>query len=238
VIRTLLLLAFWLLLLPFAALIGFPWTFLTGKVDFLYWLGTRIAFTGIRLAGIRVQVTGLDRLDPAATYIFMSNHVSNLDPPILVPVIPRRTSVLAKKELFRIPILGRAMRMASLVPVDRSNREAAIASLRAAAEVLARGIPMTIFVEGTRSFDGRLLPFKKGPFYLAMESAAPVVPVTIVGTHHILPKRSVRIRPGEVTLVFHAPLDPRQFADRDALLIAVRAAIDSALPAGYQSAAS
>jgi 1-acyl-sn-glycerol-3-phosphate acyltransferase len=71
-----------------------------------------------------------------------------------------------------------------------------------------------------------------------MESAAPVVPVTIVGTHHILPKRSVRIRPGEVTLVFHAPLDPKQFPDRDALLAAVRAAIDSALPAGYHSAVS
>lgn len=237
-IRTLLLLAFWLLLLPFAALIGFPWTFLTGKVDFLYWLGTRIAFTGIRLAGIRVQVTGLDRLDPAATYIFMSNHVSNLDPPILVPVIPRRTSVLVKKELFRIPILGRAMRLASLVPVDRSNRDAAIASLRAAADVLARGIPMTIFVEGTRSLDGRLLPFKKGPFYLAMESGAPVVPVTIVGTHYLLPKGRFGLRTGEATVVFHAPLDPRQFTDRDDLLSAVHASIESALPVQYRGPAN
>jgi len=167
VIRTLLMLAFWLLLVPFAALIGFPWTFLSGKVDVLYWLGTRVAFAGVRVAGVKVKVVGLDSLDAAATYIFMSNHVSNLDPPILVPVIPRRTSVLVKKELFRVPILSRAMRLASLVPVERSNRDAAIASLRAASAVLARGIPMTIFVEGTRSFDGRLLPFKKGPFYLS-----------------------------------------------------------------------
>lgn len=235
-IRTLLMLAFWLLLLPFAALIGFPWTFLTGKVDVLYWLGTHIAFAGVRLAGVRVKVVGRERLDPAATYIFMSNHVSNLDPPILVPLIPRRTSVLVKKELFRVPILGRAMRLASLVPVDRSNREAAISSLRTAAEVLGKGIPMTIFVEGTRSLDGRLLPFKKGPFYLAMESGAPVVPVTLVGTHRILPKRRFGIRRGEATVVFHPPLDAKQFSDRDTLLAAVHDAIESALPAEYRSA--
>ena len=233
-IRTLLMLAFWLLLVPFAALVGFPWTFLAGKVDVLYWLGTRIAFAGVRVAGVKVKAVGLDRLDPGATYIFMSNHVSNLDPPILVPLIPRRTSVLVKKELFRVPILGRAMRLASLVPVDRSNRDAAIASLRAAAEVLARGIPMTIFVEGTRSFDGRLLAFKKGPFYLAMESGVPVVPVTLVGTHRILPKRSFSLRAGEATVVFHSPLDPKQFSDRDTLLAAVRDSIESALPAEYR----
>ena len=233
-IRTLLMLGFWTLLAPIAALIAIPWTLITGNVEFLYWLGTRIAFVGVRLAGIRVRLVGLDRLDPAATYIFMSNHVSNLDPPMLVPVIPRRTSVLVKKELFRVPILGRAMRLASLVPVDRSNRDAAIASLRAAADVLAKGIPMTIFVEGTRSFDGRLLSFKKGPFYLAMESGAPVVPVTIVGTHYLLPKRRFGLRKGEATVVFHAPLDPKQFSDRDALLSAVHASIESALPAEYR----
>ena len=236
-IRTLLMLAFWLLLVPFAALIGFPWTFLSGKVDVLYWLGTRVAFAAVRVAGVKVKVVGLDSLDAAATYIFMSNHVSNLDPPILVPVIPRRTSVLVKKELFRVPILSRAMRLASLVPVERSNRDAAIASLRAASAVLARGIPMTIFVEGTRSFDGRLLPFKKGPFYLAMESGVPVVPVTIVGTHHILPKRRFSIRAGTVTVVFHSPLNPQQFSDRDALLAAVRDSIESALPEEYRTPA-
>lgn len=234
-IRTLLMVGFWLLLVPFAAIIGFPWTLLTGKVDFLYWMGTHIAFAGVRVAGVRVKTVGRESLDPAASYIFMSNHVSNLDPPILVPLIPRRTSVLVKKELFRVPILGYAMRLASLVPVDRSNREPAIASLRAASEVLAHGIPMTIFVEGTRSFDGRLLPFKKGPFYLAIESGAPVVPVTIVGTHHVLPKRRSSIRAGEVSVVFHPPLDPRQFSDRDALLAAVRDSIASALPTEYRA---
>ena len=118
----------------------------------------------------------------------MSNHTSNLDPPITIPLIPRRTSVMVKKELFRTPILGKAMRMGSLVPVDRGNRDAGIESVQAAKQVVQQGLNMTIYVEGKRSFDGKLLPFKKGPFYLAMECGAPVVPITIAGTHALMPK--------------------------------------------------
>ena len=127
----------------------------------------------MRFTGVRVQTVGLDKLDPARTYIFMSNHVSNLDPPITIPLIPKRTSVMVKKELFSYPILGRAMRMGSLVPVDRGNRDAGIESVRLAKQVVQQGLNMTIYVEGHRSFDGKLLPFKKGPFYLAMECGVP-----------------------------------------------------------------
>ena len=135
------------------------------------------------LTGVRVQTVGLDQLDTARTYIFMTNHVSNLDPPITIPLIPRRTSVMVKKELFSIPILGRAMRMGSLVPVDRGNRDAGIeCGAKRRRQVVQQGLNMTIYVEGKRSFDGKLLPFKKGPFYLAMECGVPVVPVTIMGT--------------------------------------------------------
>ena len=229
-IRTFAMLGFWALVVPFAALVGFPWTLLTGKIDLLYWLGTRIAWAGVRLAGVNVKVAGLDRLDPQRTYIFMSNHASNLDPPILVPLIPRRTSVLVKRELFRIPILGRAMRLGSLVPVDRSNRDTAIASLRAAANVLAQAVNMTIFVEGTRSPDGRLLPFKRGPFHLAMESGTPVVPVTIAGTYDLMPKRRWSLRPGTATVTFHPPIDASQVSDREELMVVVREQIQSALP--------
>ena len=90
------------------------------------------AWSGVRLTGVRVKTVGLDQLDPARTYIFMSNHASNLDPPITIPLIPKRTSVMVKKELFKFPILGRAMRMGSLVPVDRGNRDAGIESVKAA----------------------------------------------------------------------------------------------------------
>ncbi len=233
-IRTLLMLAFWALALPVAALLAFPWTLLTRNASFLYRVGMRSAWTGIRLAGVRVRTVGMERLDRQGTYIFMSNHVSNLDPPILLPLIPGRTSVMAKKELFDYPLLGRAMRLGSLVPVDRGNRDAGIAAVRAAGEVIRQGINMTIFVEGKRSFDGKLLPFKKGPFYLAMECRVPVVPVTIVGTHEIMPKRRFSIRPGTATIVFHEPIDPKDFGNRDSLMAKVRAAIDSGLPPQYR----
>jgi 1-acyl-sn-glycerol-3-phosphate acyltransferase len=235
VIRTLLMLGFWAILLPLAALVGFPWTLLTRNVSFLYRVSTWGAWAGVRLAGVQVQTLGLDKLDPNRTYIFMSNHVSNVDPPILVPLIPRRTSVMVKKELFSYPLLGRAMRLGSLVPVDRGNREAGIAAVRAAAKVIGTGINMTIFVEGHRSFDGRLLPFKKGPFYLAMECGVPVVPVTISGTHYVMPKRRFAIKPGLVTVNFHSPIEPQSFANRDSLMNKVKEIIESGLPPEYQT---
>ncbi len=234
-IRTVIMLAFWALLLPFAALVGFPWTFLTGDVSLLYRFSMWGAFAGIRLAGVRVHTVGLDKLDTGRTYIFMSNHVSNLDPPLMLPLIPRRTSVMAKKELFDIPLLGRAMRLGSLVPVDRKNREAGISAVRAAAEVLKKGISMTIYVEGGRSFDGKLLPFKKGPFYLAMECKVPVVPVTVVGTHRIMPKARFSIEAGDVEVIFHDVIEPETFSNRDHLMQLVRDSIESALPPELQS---
>jgi len=234
-IRTLLMLTFWAIVLPIAALIFFPWVFLTGDIRPLYRVGMWGAFTGVRLAGVRVQTVGLGNLNPSQTYIFMSNHVSNIDPPLLLPLIPGRTSVMAKQELFSYPILGRAMRMASLVPVDRGNRDAGIAAVRAAEEVVKQGIHMTIYVEGHRSFDGKLLAFKKGPFYLAEECRVPVVPVTISGTHYVMPKKRFAIKPGLVTVIFHPPIEPAQFGSREELTEKVRAAINVGLPQEYQS---
>jgi 1-acyl-sn-glycerol-3-phosphate acyltransferase len=234
-IRTILMLTFWALALPVAAVLGFPWTFLTRDVSFLYRMGMWGAWTGVKLAGVKVEAVGLEKIDPARTYIFMSNHTSNLDPPILLPLIPRRTSVMAKKELFRYPILGETMRLGSLVPVDRGNRDAGIAAVREAADVIRQGVNMTIYVEGKRSFDGKLLPFKKGPFYLAMESDVPVVPVTIVGSHDLMPKARFQISPGTVRVVFHDPIEPRDFVSRECLMERVRLTINQGLPVHYQS---
>jgi 1-acyl-sn-glycerol-3-phosphate acyltransferase len=228
-------LTFWSLALPLAALLGFPWTFLTRDIGFLYHISMWGAWTGVKLAGVKVETSGLENIDPSQTYIFMSNHTSNLDPPILLPLIPRRTSVMAKKELFSYPILGETMRMGDLVPVDRGNRDAGIAAVHAAADVVRQGINMTIYVEGKRSFDGKLLPFKRGPFYLAMECGVPVVPVTIVGTHDLMPKKRFQISPGRVKVIFHPPIAPSEFGDRDGLMERVRCAINSALPMEYQS---
>jgi 1-acyl-sn-glycerol-3-phosphate acyltransferase len=233
-IRTILMLMFWAVALPVAAIVGFPWTFLTRDINFLYRISMWGAWTGVRMAGVRIEAIGLEKIDSSRTYIFMSNHTSNLDPPILLPLIPRRTSVMAKKELFSYPILGETMRMGSLVPVDRGNRDAGIAAVREAAEVIRKGINMTIYVEGKRSFDGKLLAFKKGPFYLAEECGVPVVPVTIVGTHELMPKARFQIRPGTVKVLFHDPIEPKDFGGRECLMERVRAVISSGLPAEYQ----
>jgi 1-acyl-sn-glycerol-3-phosphate acyltransferase len=230
VIRLLIAVVWWAMFIPLAGLVGIPWTFVSGKIDFLYRIATWGAFRGVLLAGVKVETEGLDRLDPASNYIFMANHVSNIDPPILVPLIPRRTSVLVKRELFGIPILGYAMRLGDLVAVDRANREAAVDSVRRAVEVLKRGLNMVIFPEGTRSRDGRLLPFKKGPFYLAIDSGVSVVPVSMVNTFQIWPKGHFYIKPLTARVVFHRPLNPRDFATRDDLMNAVRNKIASELP--------
>jgi 1-acyl-sn-glycerol-3-phosphate acyltransferase len=233
-IRTLIMLGFWILAAPIAALIGFPWAFLTGDIRPIYRMFTWGAFAGVRLAGVRVEIVGRDCLDPARSYIFMTNHVSNLDPPIQIPIIPGRTSVMVKKELFKTPILGPAMRMAALVPVDRGNRDAGIEAVAAAKTVIRQGISMTIYVEGKRSFDGKLLPFKKGPFYLAMECGVPIVPMTIVGTHYAMPKKRFAIKPGVVKVIFHPPIEPGDFGSRESLMEKVRATIESGLPEEYR----
>jgi len=228
--RSLLTLLWWIIAAPLTALWGFPWTFITGKIDSLYWTAMWVARVGVRMAGIRWTIIGLDRLPMTSNYIFMSNHISNIDPPLLIPLLPRRVTVMVKKELFKLPILGPAMRLADFIPIDRSNREAAIGSVRDAANVVRKGLDLVVFPEGTRSPDGRLLPFKKGSFYLAMDTGVPIVPVTIVGTEQLLPKGAALARSGKVSVVFHAPIDPKQFEDRDALIEAVRTSVASALP--------
>jgi 1-acyl-sn-glycerol-3-phosphate acyltransferase len=213
------------------AIIGVPWTLLTGRIDLTYRWAMRIMRLGLRAAGIRVDVIWLAPLDPAKHYLFLSNHVSNLDPPVLLPLVPGRTSVFIKRSLTKIPVLGYGMKLGDFIPVDRDGRlESAKQSTDFAARVLASGVHVTSFVEGTRSRDGRLLPFKKGPFYLAMETGAPVVPVSIWGTESMMKKGSLRLYPGTAHVTFHAPLDPAEYATREALMDAVRAAIASGLP--------
>ena len=214
-----------------AAFVFIPWALLTGNATPLYKVSLKVVRLALWLARIRIHVTGLESVPRDRACIFMSNHVSNLDPPALFPFIPGRTSAFVKRSLTKIPVLGYGLKLADFVPVDRDGRvESAIESVNVARSVLGKGVHITTFVEGTRSRDGRLLPFKKGPFYLAMEAGAPVVPVSIHGTESMMSKGSTRITPGTANITFHSPLDPHSFAQREELMEAVRAAIASQLP--------
>ncbi len=213
------------------ALLFIPWCWLTGNVLPLY-KGTRFMLSSsCRMAGVRFRVTGLENVPKDRACIFMSNHVSNLDPPALVSLIPGRTSAFMKRSLMELPVLGTGFRMGEFIAVDRSGNAAdARASVAAAEQVLAKGVHITTFVEGTRSPDGRMLPFKKGPFFLAMGAGAPCIPVSIHGTEKILRKGSLRMHPGIANVVFHPPIDPVGFTSREDLTQAVRTAIASGLP--------
>jgi 1-acyl-sn-glycerol-3-phosphate acyltransferase len=159
--------------------------------------------------------------------IFMANHQSNVDIWVLGKVMPVGTRFVAKQELFRIPVLGRAMSAAGFIRVNRSNRSEAIRSLSQAAESIRNGRPVILFPEGTRSRDGSLQPFKKGAFHLATVAGVPVVPVAIRGTFEILRPKSARVRPGKVDVFFEQPIDVTEFGShrpRD-LLTAVHSVI-------------
>jgi 1-acyl-sn-glycerol-3-phosphate acyltransferase len=214
-----------------AALIFIPYAMVTRNATPLYNASMAIVRIGFRLARIHVEVEGLERVPAHTACVFMANHVSNLDPPALLPHIPGRTSAFLKRSLMDIPVLGYGMKLGEFVPVDREGRvESAIESVAAARRVLEKGLHITTFVEGTRSRDGRLLPFKKGPFYLAMETGAPVVPISIHGTESMMAKGSVRVKPGTAHIVFHEPIAPQEFSTREELMAAVRTSIASGLP--------
>jgi len=211
----------------------------TRRVERLYRAGVGGAVFALRLGGIRVRVEGAENI-PEGPCVFAANHASNADPPAIVGAIPKRVALLAKKEVFKVPILSRALRLADFVCVDRANKEAARASVEEALERLARGLSFLIFAEGTRSPDGRLRPFKKGAFILAVRAGVPVVPVTIANSHLVMGKASFAIRPGEVLVKFHAPIDARRFTMESAeeLIAQTQAAVASALPEDQQPVAS
>ena len=173
----------------------------------VHWIARVWAKTILWVSFIKVRVRGLEHIDPDRSHIYMSNHQSNFDIPVLLGCLPVQTRWLAKAELFKIPIFGRAMRGAGYISIDRSNRESAFQSLKKAAETIRNGTSVLIFPEGTRSEDGKIRPFKKGGFVLAVDAGVPIVPVIIHGTRRIMPKHQLMIRPGPVSLDILEPVE-------------------------------
>ena len=179
------------------------------------------------VSGIKVTVKNLSNIDRSKSYIYMCNHQSNFDIPVLLGCLPVQFRWLAKAELFKIPIFGRAMRGAGYVPIDRFNRESAIESIDEAAQKMKDGISIMIFPEGTRSRDGNIQSFKKGGFVMAVESGAPIVPIIILGTQPIMAKGRLRINPGDVTMDIGKPMETTGYSmeSKDDLIASVRKVI-------------
>ena len=227
-----------LFLTLYTLLLGPPlilYTLITGSVDLLYRVGLAGVMFCVRAVGVRIEVFGLENVPPGVC-LFVANHTSSADAPAVVGSIPRRISILVKESLFRIPLVGWAFHLARFVPVDRSDREAAIASVDRAVEYMKAGASFLIYPEGTRSDDGRLGPFKKGGFVLAIKAGVPIVPVACAGAHRVMAKRSLIIRPGVITVHFAPPIDASAYLleQRDALVARVHAALASALPPDQQ----
>jgi 1-acyl-sn-glycerol-3-phosphate acyltransferase len=180
---------------------------LAGVRDPLVAVGLWTMRVSRRVLGIKVEASGLDGFDRRKAHIFMPNHVSFLDGPLVMTLIPGTARVILKKSVLRIPVVGVGMRFVGFVPVDRKGAEGGKKSIaRAASLMRERGYSFLIFPEGTRSREGRLQAFRRGGFFLALESGAPVVPVTIRGTRELMPKGQWFARKGKVEVVFHDPI--------------------------------
>jgi 1-acyl-sn-glycerol-3-phosphate acyltransferase len=191
--------------------------------------------TWLRLSGARVSVSGLESLDPRRPYVFIANHRSFLDTATLFCFAGRRIGVIAKKELLKVPILGYGMGFVNVMAIDRSNRARALRTMRAATDRLRAGVSFGVFAEGTRARPGRLLPFKKGGFYMAAEAGAAVVPVAIKNTDALMGKGTGAARPGTIEMVMLPPIetegvktdeDVKRLAERARALIAEELGIE------------
>jgi 1-acyl-sn-glycerol-3-phosphate acyltransferase len=176
---------------------------------------------------IKVTVNGLANIDPTQSYVYMSNHQSNFDIPVLLAYLPVQFRWLAKAELFKIPIFGRAMRGAGYVKIDRFNRESAFESINEAAAKMKNGVSVMIFPEGTRSLDGKIRSFKKGGFVMAVDAGVPIVPIVLKGTWTIMEKSSLKINTGEVSLNIEPPIATTDYTreNKDDLIKSVRTVI-------------
>ena len=176
---------------------------------------------------IDVTVQGISNIDPSQSFIYMSNHQSNFDIPVLLACLPVRFRWLAKAELFRIPIFGRGMRAAGYISIDRFNQESAFESISVAAKKIKEGASVMIFPEGTRSMDGNIRPFKKGGFVMAVDSGVPIIPIILHGTRSIMPKGQMRIRSGHVYMDIQPPMETSGYTreSKDDLIAQIRAVI-------------
>jgi len=170
----------------------------------LFSFGKRAINLARLVLGIKVEVIGREGIDRKKACIYMANHLSFIDGPLLFWLIPQPVRVLLKKEVFRYPVIGLGMKLAGFVSVDRSGLKSGKQSIDKAAErIRDKGYSFLIFPEGTRSRDGHIQPFRRGAFFLAVNSQAPVIPVSISGSYELMPKGSFSTKKGHIKVMFH-----------------------------------
>ncbi len=230
-LRGLFLVAFWFTLIAVLAPFMILGTIITGNENIMYAPVRFFVRLGLALVGVRVEAKGLELTDPKQTYIFTPNHQSFIEVPLLVTYLKHNFAYLAKKELFKYPIWKQGIKLIGVVPIDRSNTQSAVESARLATEKLRHGKSYVIYPEGTRSRDGRLLPFKKGAFMMAIEAGVPIVPVSISGSTKIMPKGEIKIFPSTVYITVHEPISTTGYTRENIteLMKTTRAKIVSAL---------
>ena len=180
-------------------------------------------------AGIKLEVTGLENVEPDESYILIANHQSHMDIPVLTWGLPIPQRIIAKKELFKIPFLGWGMKAVGMLSIDRSNRKQSFETLKEAEEIIKTyRLSILAFPEGTRSDDGNIHPFKKGPFVLAINTGLPLLPVSVSGTRKIIPKGKISLRAGRVKVHIHPPVATKNFnlGDRNKLVEKVQSIIE------------
>lgn len=178
--------------------------------------------------GVEVEVSGLERFEPGKAYVFMANHASFLDGPMVFAIIPQSVRVILKKSVFAFPVLGWIMIAAGFVPVDRRAGGGGVQSIeRAVRAMKEKGHSFLIFPEGTRSLDGRLGRFRRGGFFLAVGAGAPIVPISIRGTFELMPKGRFGAKRGTVQVEFHDPIPVAGYSvgSMDVLVNKIRDAI-------------
>jgi 1-acyl-sn-glycerol-3-phosphate acyltransferase len=208
-------------------------TWLFKNENFLYRPIGWFIRAGLALVGVKVDVQGLEYLDPKQAYIFTPNHQSFIEVPLFVTYLGRNPGYLAKKEVFKYPVFGPGIRLMGVIPVDRSNSPAAVESAKQATRNIRRGKSYMVYPEGTRSKDGTLLPFKKGAFMMAIEAGVPIVPVTVSGATKIMAKGEFKLFPATVRLIIHEPISTAGYSRENVaqLMQQTREKIYSALEA-------
>jgi 1-acyl-sn-glycerol-3-phosphate acyltransferase len=164
---------------------------------------------------VKVEVVGKENIDFGKNYIYISNHASAMDIPALIRGIPDQIRFLAKQELGKIPLWGWLLKYGGYILIDRRNPKRAMRSVQMAIEKIKSGVSVLVFAEGTRSTDGKLLPFKRGGFMLAIRAKTPIVPVTIIGSHKIMQKHKLEINPGTIKILLDKPISVDEFDGRE-----------------------